>query len=104
GDPWSGGEYFIAENRQQIGFDSALPGGGLLLWHIDESRANNNSEWYPGCTNCSSRYKVSLLQADSRFDLEHHTNRGDNGDPFPGTTENRTVNRLTTPAALLYSG
>ncbi|NQU06686.1 MAG: M6 family metalloprotease domain-containing protein, partial [Calditrichaeota bacterium] len=36
---WREGEirnqYFILENRQQIGFDRSLPGSGLLIWHID---------------------------------------------------------------------
>jgi len=29
-------EYFLVENRQQVGFDSKLPTSGLLIWHIDE--------------------------------------------------------------------
>lgn len=28
-------EYFILENRQQQGWDSYLPGHGMLVWHID---------------------------------------------------------------------
>lgn len=28
------GDYFLLENRQQIGFDAALPGYGLLVYHI----------------------------------------------------------------------
>lgn len=36
------GEYFILENRQREGhFDSALPGEGLLIHHIDESIVDN---------------------------------------------------------------
>lgn len=27
-------EYFILENRQQIGFDSSLPGHGLMIYHV----------------------------------------------------------------------
>ena len=104
GSPSAGGGYYLVENRQQSGFDSALPGSGLLLWHIDESRSGNDSEWYPGCTNCSSHYKVALVQADNSFNLEHQANRGDGGDPFPGTSENRAVSHLSTPATLLYSG
>jgi Uncharacterized protein conserved in bacteria len=32
------GEYFYVENRQQVGFDKGLPGEGLLVTHINESR------------------------------------------------------------------
>ncbi len=35
-------EYFIVENRQRVGFDSGLPSGGLLIWHVDETRENND--------------------------------------------------------------
>jgi M6 family metalloprotease-like protein len=98
------GEYFLLENRQQTGFDQALPGSGLLLWHINESRVNNNGEWYPGCTNCSSHYKVALVQADGLYQLERKLNRGDGGDPLPGTTDNRAITRSTPLPASLYNG
>lgn len=34
-------EYFLVENRQQTGFDAALPGSGLLIWHVDDSVPGN---------------------------------------------------------------
>ena len=37
------GEYFLVENREKTGFDAALPGEGLLIWHIDESIGNNTN-------------------------------------------------------------
>lgn len=39
------GEYFLIENRQQVGFDQALPGAGLLIWHVDESQEDNNDQY-----------------------------------------------------------
>ena len=38
------GEYFLVENRRKIGFDAALPGEGLLIWHIDESIRDNDNK------------------------------------------------------------
>lgn len=38
------GEYFLLENRQQLGFDSYLPGAGMLIWHIGERRPANESD------------------------------------------------------------
>jgi M6 family metalloprotease-like protein len=35
-------EYFLVENRASVGFDSYLPGFGLLIWHIDNSRGTVN--------------------------------------------------------------
>jgi immune inhibitor A len=37
-------EYFLIENRQKVGWDEHLPGGGMLVWHIDERRKNNDDQ------------------------------------------------------------
>jgi M6 family metalloprotease-like protein/uncharacterized repeat protein (TIGR02543 family) len=106
GSPASGhGEYFLLENRQKTGFDAGLPGEGLLLWHVDESIAtDNNKEWYPGCSSCTSHYKVALIQADNLYHLEKNVNGGESGDPYPGSTNNFSVSTATSPATNLYSG
>lgn len=105
GNPAAGtGEYFLLENRQRAGFDYALPGFGLLLWHIDESRVDNTDEWYPGCTNCSGHYRVAVVPADNLYNLEKKTNRGDAGDPFPGTANRVAISGGTSPNNNLYSG
>ncbi len=109
GSPDAGGEYFLVENRQKtIGsFDEALPGAGLLIWHIDENKATNNQECKsgPGALNCvSAHYHVALMQADGLWNLEKDNNRGDAGDPFPGTSDNRTFGYGTSPSNKLWSG
>lgn len=97
-------EYFLAENRQQNaipnGYDQYLPGSGLLIWHVDEAfwslyngpdnnnecRSLPNPHCWGACT--TSHYLLSLEQADGQDHLEYHTNRGDTGDPFPGSSGN----------------
>jgi immune inhibitor A len=39
------GEYFLVENRHNrvAVFDTYLPGSGLLIWRVDESRPDNNN-------------------------------------------------------------
>lgn len=96
-------EYFLLENRQKTGFDAALPGSGLLIWHIDELMANNDSEWYPGCTSCTSHYKVALVQADNNFSMEKNNNGGDSGDPFPGSSNRQSFSIASTPDNNLYN-
>ncbi len=49
------GEYFLVENRYRTGFDQGLPGSGLLILHIDESRSDNSDERHP---------LVGIIQAD----------------------------------------
>ena len=89
-----GDEYFLLENRQQTGFDISLPGNGLLIWHIDDSQSTNTDE---------KHYKVALMQADGKRDMEHNANRGDAGDPYPGTGNNKTFNAISDPNSKSYA-
>lgn len=97
-----GSQYFLAENRQKTGFDSALPHEGLMIYHVDETESGNNNQWYPGYTSYG-HYKVALEQADGDWDLEHDTNSGDNGDPYPGSSNNHTFNNSSTPDSKSYA-
>jgi immune inhibitor A len=98
-----GTQYFLVENRQKTGFDSYLPGEGLLIYHVDEVWSNNN-EWCPGDT-ASPHYKVALEQADGGFELEGcygSPNRGDGGDTFPGWDNKPAFEDTTTPSSRDY--
>ena len=94
-DGAAGQEYFLVENRQRTGFDSDLPAEGLLIWHIDDSQPDNSDE---------SHYKVALLQADDMLDLEFKQNRGDDGDPYPGTSGNDELSHTSSPSSDSYAG
>jgi len=93
-DGAAGNEYFLIENRQPVGYDAALPGAGLLLWHIDENQPGNTDE---------THYKVGLMQADNKKDLELNHNRGDNGDPYPGSANNTSCTGSTSPSTKSYA-
>lgn len=88
-------EYFLIENRQQQNYDRYLPGSGLLVWHIDDNIDGNSNEFH---------YRVALVQADGKQDLEKGQNRGDAGDTFPGTTSNKNFNKSSKPSSLSYGG
>lgn len=88
-------EYFLIENRQQEGFDAALPGFGLLIYHVDESMPNNDNQYH---------YKVALEQADNLRDLEYAFNSGDSGDPYPGLKNNRSFMETSSPNNRSYQG
>ena len=66
----------MIENRQLKGRDAKLPGSGLAVWHIDETQSDNTNPL---------AYKVALVQADGKRDLEFNKNSGDKGDLFPGS-------------------
>jgi len=104
---WTNGaankEYFIVENRQKKGYDFYLPSPGLLIWHIDENVSDNNHQWYPGHAT-DGHYMVALEQADSLWELEKKLDYGDAGDPYPGSSLNRTFNSSSWPNSHSYSG
>ncbi|HEX6912692.1 MAG TPA: M6 family metalloprotease domain-containing protein, partial [Longimicrobium sp.] len=57
--PLLGGyEYLLLEYRTNTGFDSALPAGGVLVYHVDNIRQPP-----PGCGSCRI-YRVGLVEAD----------------------------------------
>lgn len=95
------GEYFLLENRRRAGFDAALPGEGLLLWHVDGQISGNSNE---SCGPGASHPKVRLVQADGLCDLENDVDSGDGGDPFPGSSGATSVGTLGDPSTQAYSG
>jgi immune inhibitor A len=79
------GQYLLVENRQPVGFDSQLPGHGLLVWRVDESRINTTSTT-PGLFLLDANQDDSWQQGDY--------NQGDAGDPFPGTAAVRELDDI----------
>jgi immune inhibitor A len=97
-----GYQYFLVENRRPIGYDSALPSHGTLIWHVDELvGTGNDKQWYPGYTEYG-HYLDALEQADGLWQLEQMGNYGDAGDPFPGSTSNMLFNAGSTPDSRDY--
>jgi immune inhibitor A len=76
----------LLECRKKTGFDSELPGEGLLVWRVD-TRQSMDAPDFPA---------LLLVQADGKHQLEdgRDGNQGDGGDPFPGTS--RTPSLLDT--------
>jgi hypothetical protein len=84
-------EYFLVENRQPIGTDAGVyGGGGLMIWHIDHADQTG------GIFELRPR-GVEVEQADGWNDLEFSFNRGDAGDPYPGTMNNTLFNGVSIP-------
>jgi len=93
------GEYFLVENRNYAGYDAGLPGCGLLITHIDETVTNTNN-----ANANENRPLVKVIEADGWNDLYLANNRGDTGDPYPGSKNNQVFGYNTTPNSRLYSG
>ena len=100
GGATSGPEYFLIENRQKTGIDGRLPGSGLLVWHVDESRRNNLDETH-------KLVDVEEASGIQHMDLgydEPGSNFGGGETPYPGDTGNREFSDTTTPDAKTYAG
>lgn len=91
---WSGGsgEYFLAENRFRCGFDRSLPGNGLLILHVDDTRADNDNENHP---------LVGVMQADGDEDFLL-SDWGTAGDLWQSSTYG--FGDASMPASLDYDG
>jgi M6 family metalloprotease-like protein len=119
------GEYFLLENRQRQQSDSAMIrihcaragnppgcGGGLLIWHVDAVKMNSSGN----AVNSGPIHGLALMQADGFGNLDATSStsnfcpsgsiffgcsdRGDAGDPYPGTTNNTAFIFRTNPASL----
>lgn len=91
-------EYFIVENRSNLGLDSHLPSDGLAILHCDTLGSN---EWQGGTRN--NHYQCALLQADGHLDLENNRNAGDTGDMFKAIN-GIALSDATTPASREWDG
>ena len=102
-DDCQGDEYVLIENRQKTGFDLNLPSAGLLMYHVDK----NLAETWPAANaiNVMTTHPgVKLYEADGMDDLVSGNNRGDSGDPYPGSSGNTVLNGSSTPNTHLWSG
>ena len=89
----AGKEYFLVEHRKRAKFDRLLPGEGLLVYHVDEAIDGNEDERHPF---------IKVLEADGRDQLQNGVNRGDEGDPYPGSSGNDALTHTSNPSTKSY--
>ncbi|GAT63736.1 M6 family metalloprotease domain-containing protein [Paludibacter jiangxiensis] len=92
------GEYYMLENRQQTGYDSSLPGHGLLIYHI----AKDADDLYYDL-NITSPQKVYPVCASATTNptstAASYGNIDSGGCAFPGTSGKTSFTDSTTPSA-----
>lgn len=84
-------EYWLLENRQRLGWDapnSALPGVGMLVWHIDY----NSYAWGSNTPNNSLPLRYDIEEANGAKGYSTAS------DPFPGSA------KVTSFTPMLHNG
>lgn len=96
------GDYFLLENRQKYSFDEALPGEGLLIYHVHPdiekyTKANTVNATHPQCI-------YPVCASGSTPSMNEYGNINTEGCPFPGKTNNCIFTADSSPAAIAWNG
>jgi PKD repeat protein len=106
-----------------LGFDERMPGEGMLILHTDVTPTCetdddcqsvpcqngfcdgevSNPDAPPQQQRSGTRPTYTIVQADGEEELAACVDRGDAGDPWPGSTGATRFNYDTTPAATWYT-
>ena len=96
-------ESILLANRRAEGSDEHLNGQGLLIWHIDPDVVA--AKQAANTVNADPDHKgVDLEEADGRDHLDRRVNRGDAGDPYPGSSGADNLTTLSYPSSDAYAG
>lgn len=89
-------EFYMVENRQKTGWDSDLPGRGLLVTHVDYDR----TAWsYNRVNTVSGNQRMTIFHADN---MAGTSTANQAGDAYP-YGDNDELTNLSVPAATLHT-
>jgi M6 family metalloprotease-like protein len=94
------GEFYLLENRQQVGFDAHIPGHGLMIYHVSANiaspiNATYPQEMYPVCADAGT---------DPGTTAASYGSINDDGCPFPGTGAKTSFTDATLPSMKSWAG
>ena len=92
------GEFFVLENRQQKGvFDQALPGNGMIIYHVDENSIRQ--AYYNNEVNVGLHQGLFPIVASGSM-----RNPNTSACPFPGRDNVTSFTDQSTPSSLSWAG
>lgn len=92
-------EFFLFENRQKYGWDSYLPGHGMLIWRINY----NKTIWESNSVNNSQMQRVDLIEAGgAKSSMGYPVSSS--SDSWPGLQRRTSFTGTTSPAFKTSSG
>jgi len=97
------GEYYLLENRHHIGFDTHIPGEGLIIYHVHKEVATSGNQVNVG--HPQKMYPVSAgASGDPTGPPWSYGNINSTETPFPGSTNQKSFTDDTAPNALSWAG
>jgi len=99
-------EYFLCENRQNAGFDSGLPGHGLIIYHVDGDFVASHS----GSNDINATQHQGMFPVAANSPTSNGINPSSSspintgGCPFPGTTGKNTFSDISFPDSKSWAG
>lgn len=95
-------DYFLLENRQKVSFDEAIPGEGLLIYHVHPdiekyTKSNTVNATHPQCL-----YPVCASGSFPSMKKYGNINTGEC--PFPGNANKSLFSASSSPAAIAWNG
>jgi|GEM_PF-1661273 M6 family metalloprotease domain len=101
--PYTNNEQYILENRQKLGFDVAVPGKGLIIYHIHNSASSGsiNNTSHP------QRAYVVAASSSTRIPTSSVSSYGSinsSGAPFASTASRNEFSKDSTPAMFRWNG
>ncbi len=95
--------YFLCENRQQTGFDTGLPGHGMIIYAIDSNnlcyRFNTNTINHD---DIQAVCPMSAISTTANGVMLSPSNINTDGCPWPGSGLKTTFSDVTIPSSLYY--
>ena len=96
------GDYFLLENRQQYLFDAAIPGSGLMIYHVHPNIDRLHTTNTVNATHPQGLYPVCASYSEPSKKKYGNINSAEC--PFPGSKKVRDFSPTTSPAAIAWNG
>ncbi len=98
-------EYWIMENRQQVGFDANIPGHGLLIYHVHKDIATASSSNNINATYPQKMYPVCASATTNPGSTpSSYGSISSTGCPWPGSSSKTSFTDATTPNMKSWAG
>lgn len=98
----SDGDYFLLENRQKYRFDTALPGAGLIIYHVHPDLERYNTTNSVNATHPQKFYPVCASYSEPNKKKYGNINSAEC--PFPGSSNVKSFTSGTSPVAVAWNG